>query len=101
MGGELLHYGVTVVVGMILGAIFFGGLWMTVRQMAASKRPGLLFMTSVVVRTAIVLSGFWYFAAGDAIAMISCLTGFVGMRLLATHGTAILGAAFGRRKSPQ
>ena len=88
-------------VGMILGVVFFGGLWMTVRQMTFSRRPGLLFVASVAVRTFIVLAGIWYFAAGDAASMAACLAGFVGLRLLATHGGGILSdklAAFFSRK---
>lgn len=93
-----MTYALMVVVGMVLGAIFFGGLWMTVRQMPNSRRPGMLFLFSVVVRTTVVIGGFWYFAGGDAKSMLACLLGFIGLRLLATHGTAIFGAAFGRRK---
>lgn len=99
MDDPLMKYGLMIVVGMILGAIFFGGLWMTVRQMTTSKRPGLLFLSSVVVRTLIVLGGIWYFAAGDAASICACLLGFVALRLVATHGAAVFGAAFGRRKA--
>ena len=95
MDEPLIKYGLMIVVGMVLGAIFFGGLWMTVRQMTTSKRPGLLFMTSVILRTAIVLSGIWYFAAGDPYSIAACLLGFIGLRLLATHGAAVFGSAFG------
>ncbi|MDA1230001.1 MAG: ATP synthase subunit I [Planctomycetota bacterium] len=97
MDGQLMKYGLMIVIGMIFGAIFFGGLWLTVRQMTTSKSPGLLFFVSVVVRTLIVLGGFWYFAAGDAVSIGACLLGFFGLRLLATHGGAIFGAAFGKR----
>ncbi len=103
MDEPLLKYGLMVVLGMLLGAIFFGGLWMTVRQMTTSKRPGLLFLTSVVLRTAIVLFGIWYCAAGNPYSIAACLLGFIGLRLRATHGAAVLGSAFGgqseRRKA--
>lgn len=98
MNEMLMYYGLMVAVGMVLGAVFFGGLWMTVKQMPTSKSPGLLFMASVVLRSAVVLAGFWYFGAGNAMAMGACLLGFIGMRLLSTHGTAVLGAAFGRKE---
>ena len=98
---DLMFYGQMLVVGMILGAIFFGGLWITVRSATKVKRPGLLFMTSVIVRSAIVLAGIWYFAGGSAAAMATCLLGFVAFRLLATHGTAIFGSSFGTKASEQ
>ncbi|MCP4855864.1 MAG: hypothetical protein GY903_15385 [Fuerstiella sp.] len=67
---------------------------------AAHAASRLLFVSSVVIRTGIVLAGIWYFAAGDAGSMAACLLGFLGIRLLATHGTAVFGRAFGRRESP-
>lgn len=94
MEEPLVKYSAMVVVGMILGAVFFGGLWMTVRQMTVSRRPGLLFVASVAVRTSIVLVGIWYFAAGDAASMAACLAGFVGTRLLATHCVGVLSDKF-------
>lgn len=99
MDDSLLKYGLMIVLGMLLGAIFFGGLWMTVHQMTTSKRPGLLFLGSVVVRTLIVLGGIWYFAAGDAASICACLLGFVAIRLVATHGTAVFGAPFGQKEA--
>lgn len=93
-----MKYGVMVVVGMLLGAIFFGGLWATVRHMPRSRNPGLLFLSSVILRSAIVLAGIWYFAAGDAGSIAACLLGFVALRLLATHGAGIFNAAAERRE---
>ena len=51
-----LRYALLVLWGMLLGTIFFGGLWMTVRQMQQSRHPAVLFLGSVVVRTTIVLA---------------------------------------------
>ncbi len=99
MSDPILKYGVMIAAGMVLGAIFFGGLWLTVQQMQRSRHPALLFVGSVVVRTATVLAGIWYVAAGDAKSMVACLLGFVGVRLLATHGAAVFGRALGRRES--
>lgn len=91
MDEPLAKYALMIVVGMVLGAIFFGGLWMTVRQMTTSKRPAILFITSVLLRTAIVLAGIWHFAAGDPYSIAACLLGFIALRLLATHGASVFG----------
>ena len=99
MNDSMLTYGLMIAAGMLLGAVFFGGLWVTVQQMQRTQRPGLLFVTSIVIRTATVLAGFWYFAAGDARSMAACLLGFLAIRLMATHGTAVFGRAFDRRES--
>ncbi|APZ94949.1 ATP synthase subunit I [Fuerstiella marisgermanici] len=93
MDYPLIQYGIMIVVGMVLGVIFFGGLWATVRKLPTSKRPGLLAISSMILRTAIVCWGVWYFSNGDAGAMVACLLGFVGVRLLATHGRSVLRGA--------
>lgn len=89
MGSQFVPYFGMVLVGMILGAIFFGGLWLTVRQMTVSKRPGLLFVASIIFRSAAVLVGIWYCARDDALAIGCCLLGFVVVRLLATSGISV------------
>ena len=86
MDGNLAVYIGMVAVGSVLGAIFFGGLWLTVQRMPNSKSPALLFLTSAAVRVAIVLAGIWFFAAGNAISIVCCLIGFIVVRLLVTHG---------------
>lgn len=55
---------VSLLIGIALGAVFFGGLWWTVQRAMASERVGLWFSGSLLVRTAIVLAGF-YLACGD------------------------------------
>ncbi len=37
---SMLTWGVMIAAGMLLGAVFFGGLWMTVQQMQHTQRPG-------------------------------------------------------------
>lgn len=39
-----------VIVGVILGLFYFGGLWWTVRRVMHSRRPGLLIFASFLVR---------------------------------------------------
>ena len=46
----------------LLGAIFFGGLWWTVRKGVASRRPALWFLGSLLLRTSIALAGFYVVA---------------------------------------
>ena len=53
-----------VLAGLLLGAIFFGGLWWTVRKGMTSAHPALLFFSSMLLRMSIVLLGF-YFILGD------------------------------------
>ena len=65
-----------------LGAIFFGGLWWTVRRGISSPRPQLWFLGSLVLRTSIVLAGFYFVGRGQWQRLLLCLIGFVMGRLI-------------------
>lgn len=52
------------VVGGVLGTIFFGGLWLTVRWGVSSRRPERLFLGSLLLRMSIALLGFYLVARG-------------------------------------
>ena len=75
------------VAGVLLGALFFGGLWWTVRKGISSKRPGLWFMGSLLLRTSIVLAGFYFVSAAHWERLPACLIGFVIARLIVTRLT--------------
>jgi F1F0 ATPase subunit 2 len=67
-----------------LGAIFFGGLWWTVRQSVSSQRPALWFFGSWWLRMGVALPGFYFVAGGHWQRLLACLLGFVMARLLVT-----------------
>lgn len=67
--------------GFLMGVFFFGGLWWTVRKGVASGHAALWFMGSVLVRTSVVLAGFYWVAAPRWERMLACLGGFVLARL--------------------
>ena len=52
------------VAGVLLGAIFFGGLWWTVRKGVSSKQPALWFFGSLLLRMSIALAGFYFVGRG-------------------------------------
>jgi len=72
------------VAGMLLGAIFFGGLWWTVRKGVASSRPALWFVGSSVLRTGVVLAGLYVVAGGSWQRLLLCLLGFLVARFIVT-----------------
>ena len=51
--------------GVLLGTIFFGGLWWTIPRGVSSKQPAALFFFSLLLRTGIALAGFYFVARGD------------------------------------
>ena len=79
---ELLSLVPALGAGALLGAIFFGGLWWTVNKGLSSKRVTFWFMGSMLLRTCIVLFGF-YFILGDSWQrLLVGLLGFVIVRII-------------------
>ena len=72
------------VTGVLLGGLFFGGLWWTVCKSVSSKQPAFLFLGSLLLRTSIVLGGFYFIARGHWERLLVCLLGFVMARLVVT-----------------
>jgi len=79
----------SLIAGMLLGAIFFGGLWWTVRKGASSTRPALCFFGSLLLRTSMTLVGFYVVSDGHWERLLVCLLGFTIARLIATRLTRI------------
>jgi len=74
--------------GLALGIVFFGGLWLTVRKGTTSSAPALWFLGSFLLRTAIVVAGFYFIVAGGHLArLVAALIGFVIMRFIIMRWT--------------
>ncbi|MHB1592195.1 MAG: N-ATPase subunit AtpR [Sulfuricella sp.] len=82
---EMLSLASALVAGVLLGAFFFGGLWWTVRKAVSSKQPALWFLGSMLLRTCIVLLGFYFVSGGDWKRLLAGLLGFVIARLIVTR----------------
>ena len=78
---EILPLVAALATGLALGAMFFGGLWWTVARGMSSPRPALWFFGSKLVRTALVLGGFYLVGGGRWERWLVCLLGFVMARL--------------------
>jgi len=74
---ETLSLVLALVTGVLLGAVFFGGLWWTVQKGVSSKRSALWFFGSLLLRTSIALAGFYFIAHGHWERLVMCLVGFV------------------------
>ena len=86
---EVLTLISALIAGVLLGAFFFGGLWWTVRKGMTSERVALWFFGSMLLRTGVVMLGF-YFVMGDSWQrLLACLLGFVLARLIVTRLTRI------------
>jgi F1F0 ATPase subunit 2 len=82
---ETLYLLMALVTGLLLGAMFFGGLWWTVQKGVSSKWSALWFFGSLLARTSIVLASFYFIARGHWQRLTVCLVGFVVARLIVTR----------------
>jgi F1F0 ATPase subunit 2 len=81
VGNSLLLFG-SLLEGMVLGGIFFGGLWLTIHHTLSSAALGLWLVGSFILRMAIAVAGFYVVFAGDWHRLIACLLGFVAARFI-------------------
>ena len=71
------------VAGFLIGAVFFGGLWWTVRKAVTSQSPALWFLGSLLLRVSMVLAGFYFVGRESWQRWLACLIGFALARLVA------------------
>lgn len=84
---ETLTILLAIAAGIVLGVIFFGGLWWTVRKGMASPRPAVLFLGSMIVRMSVVMLGFYFVGQGEWQRLVACLVGFIIARIALTRWT--------------
>lgn len=82
---EMLSILPSFVAGLLLGVIFFAGLWWTVQKGLVSNNPALWFVSSLIIRTTITVSGFYFISAGSWQKLVACLLGFLIMRIFISH----------------
>lgn len=75
--------------GVLLGTLFYGGLWWTVRQAASLRRPAAALLGSALLRMAVALGGFYWVGGGEWSRLLLCLLGFLLARLGVTWATRV------------
>lgn len=70
--------------GLVIGAVFYGGLWWTVKKRLTSSHAGIWFMLSFWLRLAIATAGFYLIGQGDWKRFLVCFLGFLIARILVT-----------------
>ncbi len=86
---EILNLVLSMIAGFLLGTIFFGGLWLTVQKGLSSKRPAFWFLGSLLIRTSIAISGFYFVSDGYWERLLICLFGFFVMRQIIVRLTRL------------
>ncbi len=62
--------------GVVLAAMFFGGLWWTTQRGLASERPAAWFLGSPLLRMTAAVTGFYFVSHGDWRRLLACGLGF-------------------------
>lgn len=79
---ELWQIAVSLAAGLVIGVMFYGGLWWTVRRGTESSVPALWFTGSLILRGGAAMTGFYLVAGGEWRLLLACLAGFTCGRLL-------------------
>lgn len=84
---DWLDLGLPLGAGVVLGAVFFGGLWWTVRRAVSSRWVVPWFFASMLLRTVLVVAGLYWACGGDWRRWLAGLLGFTLARLVVTRLT--------------
>ena len=79
---EFVYLAAALAGGVLLGAIFFGGLWWTVIRGVSSERPALWFFGSILLRMGVTFGGFHLIARDHWERWLLCLLGFLLARVI-------------------
>jgi F1F0 ATPase subunit 2 len=80
-----LHVPLAALAGLVLGLLYFAGLWLTVRRLPRAPHPALWLLASFIVRAAVLGGGVVVVAAGRWEAFLAALAGFLFARLYAVR----------------
>jgi len=70
------------IAGVVLGVLFYGGLWLTIKRLTTTRHPVLLTLFSFWGRTVGTIAGFLLAMNGQWQNALMCLAGFVIGRLV-------------------
>ncbi len=79
---EVWHIILVFAAGIILGTLFFGGLWLTVKKSITAKSPALWLIGGFFIRINMVLIGFYYVSGDSWQRLLICLLGFIIARMI-------------------
>ncbi|MCL7488458.1 MAG: hypothetical protein M8357_09835 [Desulfobulbaceae bacterium] len=80
MSSQALFLGA--LLGVILGLLYFGGLWLTVRRLPKVKRPRFFLLLSSLFRLSLVLGCFWLIMRQDLVLFLITLLFFFLLRIV-------------------
>lgn len=73
---------VSFLIGLILGIIYFGGLYYSTKKFTKVKRPALFMVLSFIIRMGILVVGFYYLTKTDYKNVLIALVGVILTRFI-------------------
>jgi F1F0 ATPase subunit 2 len=64
-------------IGVVLGALYFGRLWLTIRRLPRLNHPMLWLLAGTFARLGLVLAAFYLLSQGHWARLLACVAGFV------------------------
>jgi len=95
MMSEVSILAMNLLAGVLLGMIFYGGLWWTVRHSLSSPAASVWLIGSFPLRMIITVGGFYFVSLGDWRRLLACLLGFLIARIGVTR---LLPVPIGQKK---
>lgn len=81
----IMMLGAAFTAGLVLGAVYFIALWQTVRRLSGAASPVRLMLGSLILRMAVLTTGFYFIMGGHWERLALALLGFVVMRKILTY----------------
>lgn len=72
------------IIGLVLGVIYFGGLYLSIQMINTAKHPSLIMVLSFVIRIGILGGVFYYISKNGVKDMIIVLIGVILVRVIMT-----------------
>lgn len=83
---DLLSLTLMFAAGMVLGGLYFSGLWYTVQRIQQEKHPVFWIIASLVFRMTLLLIAFYFVLSyGNLVHLLAVLGGFVVLRMITTR----------------
>ncbi len=68
--------------GILIGGLYFSGLWITVRQLPTARHPALLLLGSFALRLGLLLAAIYLLANAHWSYLLSAIAGVILARVL-------------------
>ncbi|MBN1664667.1 MAG: ATP synthase subunit I [Deltaproteobacteria bacterium] len=74
------HIIISFMAGIVLGAVYFWGLWHTLRRLSETAKPFRWMFISYTVRVCFIMTGFYFVMGGRWERLIAAMIGFLVIR---------------------